>query len=176
MIAAMVVLYIDIDNLYLTEALTYAQSSLPLKPEDMNKIMNRVYEFRKMSTASLILTWVALMSVKFSFLALFRRLIERMPRLIKYWWAVVIFNLAVTGYGAAVYVVACPHFSGRKVGKIRSAQTIHHSTKHLANLGAVQCLGGEMRKKTVRYALSQLVLDVFGDLLSEALFQLYYSH
>ncbi|KAG7008132.1 hypothetical protein G7Y79_00007g022570 [Physcia stellaris] len=140
LIAAMAVLYINMDNMYLTEALTYAPALFATQPPDLN----RVFEFRKLVTASLILTWVAMMAVKFSFLALFRRLIDRIPGLIKYWWFVVVFNLAVTGYGASVYVVACPHFSGPKV---------------------IACLGGATRHKTIQYALSQLVLDVVGDLL-----------
>ena len=113
LVAAMAVLYINMDNMYLTEALTYAPTSFTFQPQDLNK----VFEFRKLITASLILTWVAMMAVKFSFLALFRCLIDRIPPLIKYWRIVVAFNLAVTVYGACVYVVACPHFSGMKVGK-----------------------------------------------------------
>lgn len=114
LIAAMAILYINMDNMYFTEAMTYAPTSFQFSPQDLNP----VFEFRKLVTASLILTWVAMMAVKFAFLALFRRLIDRIPPLIKYWRVVVIFNLAVTGYGASVYVVACPHFSGMKVGKI----------------------------------------------------------
>lgn len=119
----MIVLYINMDNMYLVEALTFVPSSAltslgaSVSPAQVTQMFDRVYEFRKLITVSLILTWVALMSVKFAFLALFRRLIDRMPSLIRYWWVVVFFNIAVTGYGAAVYVIACPHFSGPKVGK-----------------------------------------------------------
>ncbi|KAL9598044.1 MAG: hypothetical protein Q9219_004738 [cf. Caloplaca sp. 3 TL-2023] len=140
--AAMVVLYINMDNMYFTETLTFAPAILGRPP--LPRDLNRVFEFRKLVTASLILTWVGMMAVKFSFLALFKRLIDRIHILLWYWWIVVAFNLAVTGYGASVYVIACPHFSGMKV---------------------VNCLGGATRHKTVQYALSQLVLDVFGDLL-----------
>lgn len=65
-----------------------------------------------------------MMAVKYTFLALFRRLIDRIPLLIKYWQVVVVFNLAVTGYGASVYVIACPHFSGMKVGKISQLDSL----------------------------------------------------
>ena len=113
LVAAMVVLYINMDNMYLTEAMSYAPTRFPLQPQDLD----RAIAFRKQVTASLILTWVAMMAVKFSFLALFRRLIDRMPPLIRYWRVVVVFNLAVTAYGASVYIIACPHFSGMKFGK-----------------------------------------------------------
>ncbi|KAL8699331.1 MAG: hypothetical protein Q9201_006060 [Fulgogasparrea decipioides] len=148
----MAVLYINMDNMYYTEALTYAPTLFAFQPPELN----RVYEFRKLVTASLILTWIAMMAIKFSFLALFKRLIDRIPSLIKYWRVVVAFNIAVTGYGASVYVVACPHFSGAKVGKIRMLT----SMKPLGQL-----FRRNTRYKTVQYALSQLVLDVFGDLL-----------
>lgn len=119
LIAAMVILYINMDNMYFTEAMTYAPTRLSFQPQDLN----RVFEFRKLVTASLILTWIAMMAVKFSFLALFRRLIDRIPPLIKYWRVIVAFNIAVTAYGASVYVVACPHFSGMKVGKHKQLGT-----------------------------------------------------
>ncbi|KAL8934632.1 MAG: hypothetical protein Q9216_005807 [Gyalolechia sp. 2 TL-2023] len=115
MTAAMVVLYINMDDMYFTEILTFEPAKLGRQPEPQD--LNRVFEFRRLVTASLILTWVAMMAVKFSFLALFKRLIDRIYSLTVYWWIVVVFNLAVTGYGASVYVIACPHFSGTKVGK-----------------------------------------------------------
>lgn len=109
----MVVLYISTDNMYLIEAITYAPTRIVSSPKDLDTL----FAFHKQVTASLILTWVAMMAVKFAFLALFRRLIDRIPPLIKYWRVVVTFNLIVTVYGALVYIVTCPHFSGTRVGK-----------------------------------------------------------
>ena len=68
------------------------------------------YYYRKTSAVSLILSWLTIISVKFSFLALFKRVIDRLPSLIRYWWAIVIFNLAVSGYRIAIYILACPYF------------------------------------------------------------------
>ncbi|KAI4193838.1 MAG: hypothetical protein LQ348_002764 [Seirophora lacunosa] len=113
MITAMAVLYTNMDNMYLTEALIYSPALLATGSPDLNG----VFEFGKLVKASLILTWVAMMAVKFSFLALFKRLIDRMPGLLRYWWFVVAFNLAVTGYGASVYFVACPDIRGTKASK-----------------------------------------------------------
>ena len=113
LVAAMVVLHISMDDMYLTEAMIYPPTRFAFQPQDSN----RVFDFRKLVTANLTLTWVALMAVKCSFLALFRRLIDRIPPLIKYWRFVVAFNLAVTAYGAFVYVIACPHFGGTRDSK-----------------------------------------------------------
>ena len=99
----MVVLYINIDNLYFVQAITHAPTRFAFHPQDLN----RVFTFRKLITPSLILTWVAMITVKFAFLALFWRLIDRIPPLIRYWRVVVAFNLAVTGYGISVYLVPC---------------------------------------------------------------------
>ena len=112
LVAAMVLLYITMDNMYFTEAMTYAPTRIASQVQDLN----RVFSFRKLVTASLMLASLVMMAVKLSFLALFRRLIERIPPLIKYWRVVVAFNLVVSVYGASVYVIACPHFSGVKVG------------------------------------------------------------
>lgn len=113
LVAAMAVVYVNMDNMYFAEAMTYAPTRFAFQPQDLN----RVFDFRKKVTAILYLTWVAMMAVKFSFLALFRQLIDRIPPLIRYWRIVVAFNIAVAAYGASVYVVACPHFSGMKAGK-----------------------------------------------------------
>ncbi|KAL8730555.1 MAG: hypothetical protein Q9166_004009 [cf. Caloplaca sp. 2 TL-2023] len=114
------------DDMYFTEAMTYDPMKLGHEPGPQD--LDRVFEFRKLVTASLILTWVAMMAVKFAFLALFKRLIDRIYSLTVYWWVVVAFNLAVTGYGASVYVIACPHFSGMKVAVSAEPQDIGQST------------------------------------------------
>ena len=41
---------------------------------------------------------------------LFRKLMDRLPPLIIYWWFVVGFNGIISAYGAAVYIAACPDF------------------------------------------------------------------
>ena len=103
LVIGMIILYINIDNLYFVQAITHAPTRFAFRSQDLN----RVLKFRKLVTPSLILTWVAMMTVKFAFLALFWRLIDRIPPLIRYWRVVVAFNLAVTGYGVSVYLVPC---------------------------------------------------------------------
>ena len=103
LVAGMVILYINMDNLYFIQAITRAPTRFPFHPQDLNRLI----AFRKMVLQSLILTWVAIVAVKFAFLALFWRLIDRIPSLIKYWRVVVAFNLAVTGYGFSVYPDKC---------------------------------------------------------------------
>ena len=65
----------------------------------------------------LILAWFSISSVKLSFLFLFRKLIDRLRYMVIYWWVVLIYVLAVTGYGAATYILVCPYFFDLRAGK-----------------------------------------------------------
>lgn len=103
LIAGMVILYINMDNLYFAQAVERAPSRFTFQPQDVSRILN----FRKLVVQSLVLTWVAIISVKFAFLALFWRLIDRIPPLIKYWWIVVAYNVAIAAYGFSVYLIKC---------------------------------------------------------------------
>ncbi len=51
LVAAMAILYVNIDNIYLTKAMIYAPTRFAFQPQDLN----RSFEFRKMVTASQIL-------------------------------------------------------------------------------------------------------------------------
>ena len=103
-----------INGLYLEEALTTSLSGVhtPADPlQDINA-------FHKWATIILMLCWCAVMAVKFSFLFFFRRLIDRIPRLILYWWIVVFLNIAVFAYGIAVQYESCPYYSGIGIRKL----------------------------------------------------------
>lgn len=75
------------------------------------------YYFQKMVTFSLVLTWFAIVSVKFSYLFLFKRLIGRIPHMIRYWWIAAVYNAMISIYGAIVYGVACPNYYSIKARK-----------------------------------------------------------
>ncbi|KAL8835183.1 MAG: hypothetical protein Q9170_003429 [Blastenia crenularia] len=68
------------------------------------------FNFQKMVTVALVLTWCSIVSVKFSYLFLFRRLINRLPGMMVYWWIAAVYNGMISIYGAIVYGVACPEF------------------------------------------------------------------
>lgn len=76
--------------------------------------IQQAFEFHKLVTVALILTWFSIVSVKFSYLFLFKRLIDRMPLMVIYWWVVAVFNGLISAYGAAVYIAACPDFYNMK--------------------------------------------------------------
>ena len=113
-IALSMIYSLAIDAMYLEEALTTSLSGVQL-PVDPLEVVNT---FHKWATIILTLCWCAVAAVKFSFLFFFRRLIDRIPPLILYWWIVTFLNLAVFGYGIAVQYETCPYFSGLGIRKL----------------------------------------------------------
>lgn len=68
------------------------------------------YEFHKYVTVGNMTSWTAVMAVKFSFMCFFKKLIDRMPHMNKFWWVVILFHLACLGYGLASYYIGCPFY------------------------------------------------------------------
>jgi hypothetical protein len=112
-----------IDSMYETEAVVFGL--LTPSPADMAAFVKRSVRYRKFSATSLILMWCSICSVKLSFLMLFKKLIRHMPSLTKYWWFTLVFNILVTGYGVAVYVLACPYFGESKMKETSTSLSNH---------------------------------------------------
>ena len=101
----MVILLTIIDKLYLVEAVNAsAQIELP------SDIIEQAFAFHKFSVIALIMSWYSIVAVKFSYLFLFRKMIDRMPRMITYWWVAAVFNGLISAYDTAVCVLICPYF------------------------------------------------------------------
>lgn len=107
LISVEAILFTFIDSMYLVEALFFSDIAGVSLPSDFRQ---ESFDFQKMAALTLGLTWFAIHAVKFSLLILFRKLIDRLKPLVIYWWVVVIYNLAVLGYGTAVCYLECPYF------------------------------------------------------------------
>ena len=109
LIVALGALYYYIDEMYLVEGLlqSTAETGLEALASDNNfsLVPPDVLDFRKWVAVSLSLTWTTITAVKFSFLALFRRLIFRLPTLQRYWWCVCAYTVIVYIYGFLTYFV-----------------------------------------------------------------------
>lgn len=128
LISAVGILFTVVDNMYMVEALLYNEPNLQLPPD----WIKRSFDYQKFATIALILTWCSIVSVKFSFLFLFGKLVDRVRPMVIYWWVVVLFNVAIAGYGASVYVLACPWFYS-----IKSSESV--ICKGLDKLTDVMC-------------------------------------
>lgn len=108
LICAVGILFTFLDQMYLAEALLFGLPGVTIAlPPDF---IEQTYEYQKLVAVVCILTWCSIISVKFSFLFLFRKLIDRIRPLVIYWRVVVLLNTLVFGYGTSVYIISCPHF------------------------------------------------------------------
>ena len=105
--ASVTFLYSGVDIMFFEEQLLLDPFSVTFTPN----LFAGMWRFQKTLYASLDLSVAAVYCVKFSFLCLFRQLIDRLPGIIIYW-------KAVTGVCALVFAgamtapfVACPYFN-----------------------------------------------------------------
>lgn len=110
LIAAVVMLFYYVDDMYMAEAFVLGLPNMELTP---TFIQDSLW-FHKMILVALTLTWCSLMAVKLCYLTLFKKLVDRIKPMLVYWWFVTVFNVAVAAYGAAVYWVACPEIKSCK--------------------------------------------------------------
>lgn len=106
LICAMGVLFKLADTMFLIGASEAGAPGLIFPPD----FIERSFEFEKLAAVVGILTWCSIVSVKFSYLFLFKKLLSRIRPLVIYWWFVAVFNAIISAYGATVYIAACPVF------------------------------------------------------------------
>jgi len=93
LVSGTAILFIIVDTMYEFEALTYSEGPVFVPGLDTSALLARAPKFHSMAEAVLILMWLTICSVKLSFLAFFKRLVRQMPRMEKYWWFALIFNI-----------------------------------------------------------------------------------
>lgn len=99
-------LYFFIDEMYLSEALLLHDTEIDLSFD----VIQETLDFEKWAAVSLIILWVAINTVKLSFLAIFRKLIDRIRPMVVYWWCVLAYTILVGLYGISAYIAPCPTF------------------------------------------------------------------
>ena len=102
-----------LDEAYTEESFLMGQTILAFQ----SGFVQLSFDYQKLVATMLILSWIAICSVKLSFLFLLRKLIDRLYHVLIYWWIVLIFVLATSGYGISVYLLACPYFYSIKARK-----------------------------------------------------------
>ena len=112
--AAIGLLMAFIDRMYVVSASESGDFPNTPIPADFAE---QSYSFQKLVDVALVLTWFSIVSVKFSYLFLFRRLISRIPQLVTYWWIAAVFNGVISIYGSIVYGVVCRDFYSVKASK-----------------------------------------------------------
>ena len=103
-IATTILLYKMMADIYLFESLV----SQPGSVVDPLEIFQKVVWFENSDSAYLFVTWTAIFLVKASFLTFFRRLIDRVGKMVTYWKVVVSITIVVFGFCACIGFIACP--------------------------------------------------------------------
>lgn len=117
MISSVGLLFAFIDTSYMVEGLVFGTRDPDFAvPADSPE---KYIEQSGKVVASLVLSWVTIACVKFSFLALFRGMVDRIPPMLLYWKVVVLFNVLVCIYTVVGFVYMCPHYGNLKTGKSR---------------------------------------------------------
>lgn len=110
MIVATALLLTFVDKMYVVGAVAAGVTDIEL-PSDF---IPQAFEVQKLITVALILTWSSIVSVKFSYLFLFKRLISRIRPLVIYWWFTVVFNAMISVWGAIVVGLTSPDYYSLK--------------------------------------------------------------
>lgn len=153
------------DRLFLAEAL--AGDTIPT--DLPTNFLHQVLEFEKLATGALVLTWCAVVAVKFSYLFLFRKLIDRLHYMMIYWWVAAVFNGIISIYGLIIYAAIRPWYCTANSGKCNCllSTPLLYDKIRVDPFELVQCLHGESLDRSFAFAVSQMVLDILGDLLSK---------
>ena len=114
LISATVILFVSLDGLFLVEALEGDNIPTDL-PVDF---LHQIIQYERLAVAPLVLTWCSIICVKFSYLFLFRKLIDRLRNMMLYWWIAVGFNALISIYGIIVYAAIRPWYCTTKSCKM----------------------------------------------------------
>ena len=165
LISAMVLLFIFVDDLFLVEALEGNMYPTDL-PVDF---LQGVSDLERLLVGAMVLTWCAIISVKFSYLFLFRKLIDRVRSMVIYWWVAVVFNTLISIYGIIIYAGVRPWYCTAISGTSKTYTWTHpYRLETITDTFAlVECSQGDGLDRSFAFAISQMVLDILGDLLSK---------
>lgn len=109
------IILVSVRKIFLTEAILVDQSFL-LTKEGAFSVANTA---PAIINSFLVLTWTVVISVKFSFLALFRLLIQRISwKITIYYWFVVVFTVITWIYMVSEAFIVCPAFGVHLNSKI----------------------------------------------------------
>jgi len=149
LLAAFIIMYDRILNdMYLVRAL---EDQMPdvippgNPPGNMQALLRLTNDFHNWGTAMFMLNWSSILAAKFTFLAFFWKLIDRIEKLKMYWWVAFVLNVVFCVYGMPVYILSCPYFNDPE--------------------RIMQCNNGPNRPLVLVYSFTQMSVDIVGDLL-----------
>ena len=111
LIIATSLVYVNISFIY-----TQVNVSAGLEPAPEDFVQQLILD-QKTQDAATVFTWVTIFSVKFSFLAVFRKLVSRLRNLTIWWWCVLAVLIPAAIICACGSFIACSTFGPGVLGE-----------------------------------------------------------
>lgn len=163
--AATPLLYRTIAPLYfLLELASESLSATNFSQSTESNVAAEVHLYKLLHIAYEALIWTAIFSVKFSFLAFFRHIVDRIPNLLLHWKIVVVINIVACAFCVCFTFVACP-LTGYTASKL-SPLVLMWSFRADVVCNVVQCAYGSEHTRETAIAWAATSLDRVTDVLS----------
>lgn len=159
------IILVSVRNIFLTEAMLVDQSFL-LTKEGAFSVANTA---PAIINSFLVLTWTAVISVKFSFLALFRPLIQRISwKITFYYWFVVVFTVIAWIYMVSEAFIVCPAFGVHLNSKILSKRGFFANCWRITcwQDSPVRCMAKDEAITSLILSILLTILDIATDTMS----------
>ena len=107
--AGTITLFIGLDSIYFIEELDLNGIQVLIETDvDISNWLTELIFYQKINWAYLSVTWASIFFVKFAFLAFFRDLVDRLPRMQLYRRIVSVLTVLVFAYAVCDGFIACP--------------------------------------------------------------------
>ena len=152
--------YANIGNLYWDEEVNYNPAHIYYLLAEHVDVGARIDTYQRLRLSYPALLWTSIFVVKFAYLAFFRRLIDRIPPLIKYWR--VVLGISIVSFSICIIsiYVSCVKW-GLEAGQHVDIRLL--STGLILELAS--CLQPVYFHRTLGLVISDIVLDIGTDLL-----------
>ena len=110
------ILYYGIPTIYFGAKLTFDPAAVLGAGINETEILHLANMITTISWTYLALSWVAIFLVKYGFLSLFKRLVDRIPPMYRFWKGVLVFTSLVFALSVCDGFMACPN-KGTEAGK-----------------------------------------------------------
>ena len=152
--------YAKVGDLYWSEELNYNPERIYYLLAEHVDVGARINSYERLYFSYPAVLWTTIFAVKFAYLAFFRRLIDRITPLIKYWR--VVLGIAILSFPICIIsiYVACVKW-GLAAGKLVDIRLL--STRLIFE--SASCLQPVYFHRSLGLAISDIVLDIGTDLL-----------
>ncbi len=153
--------YIDCPYLYTQVSV---ESGMQTPPSDF---IHQLIEDQKTQDAAVVLLFVTVVSVKFSFLFFFHSLLRRLKNMITWWWFVFAVHVSAAVVMICSSFMSCPYFGARVLGEQIPAK--YSIEQRLTYVYLVTCVTPSALARENAVFKAVTILDIATDVLGTEL-------